>query len=148
MSKHNRIHQDSQFTVQSGKLWMIQTRTGKRSARAAVKVAVEMAREGLITKQEAVFRVEPMHVIQLLLPQFDERAKGGARKEGRFLARGLNASPGAAAGFATFDPDEAERMGRDEKKPVVLVRVETSPDDVHGILQDRKSTRLNSSHRT
>ena len=137
LEKHYRDLQDIEFTVERGKLWMLQTRTGKRSARAAVKVAVDMAREGLITKQEAVLRVEPMHVIQLLLPQFDERAKGGARKEGRFLARGLNASPGAAAGFATFDPDEAERMGRDEKKPVVLVRVETSPDDVHGILHSK-----------
>ena len=137
LEKHYRDLQDIEFTVERGKLWMLQTRTGKRSARAAVKVAVDMAREGLITKQEAVLRVEPMHVIQLLLPQFDERAKGGARKEGRFLARGLNASPGAAAGFASFDPDEAERMGRDEKKPVVLVRVETSPDDVHGILHSK-----------
>src|SRR5256886_17523940 len=75
-----------------------------------------------------------MHVVQLLLPQFDERAKVGARKEGRYLTRGLNASPGAAAGFATFDPDEAESMGRDQKKPVILVRMETSPDEVHGIL--------------
>jgi len=72
--------------------------------------------------------------VQLLLPQFDERAKVGARKEGRYLTRGLNASPGAAAGFATFDPDEAESMGRDQKRPVILVRLETSPDDVHGIL--------------
>jgi len=137
LERHYRDIQDIEFTVERGKLWMLQTRTGKRSARAAVKAAVDMAREGLITKQEAVLRVEPMHVIQLLLPQFDERAKGGARKEGRFLARGLNASPGAAAGFASFDPDEAERMGRDEKKPVVLVRVETSPDDVHGILHSK-----------
>jgi len=137
LERHYRDIQDIEFTVERGKLWMLQTRTGKRSARAAVKVAVDMAREGLITKQEAILRVEPAHVIQLLLPQFDERAKGGARKEGRFLARGLNASPGAAAGFASFDPDEAERMGRDEKKPVVLVRVETSPDDVHGILHSK-----------
>src|SRR5216117_2780959 len=137
LEKHYRDIQDIEFTVERGKLWMLQTRTGKRSARAAVKAAVDMAREGLITKQEAILRVEPAHVIQLLLPQFDERAKGGARKEGRFLARGLNASPGAAAGFATFDPDEAERMGRDEKKPVVLVRVESSPDDVHGILHSK-----------
>ena len=137
LERHYRDIQDIEFTVERGKLWMLQTRTGKRSARAAVKAAVDMAREGLITKQEAILRVEPAHVIQLLLPQFDERAKGGARKEGRFLARGLNASPGAAAGFATFDPDEAERMGRDEKKPVVLVRVETSPDDVHGILHSK-----------
>ena len=134
LEKHYRDMQDIEFTVERGKLWMLQTRTGKRSARAAVKIAVDMAREGLVTKQEAILRVEPMHVVQLLLPQFDERAKVGARKEGRYLTRGLNASPGAAAGFATFDPDEAESMGRDLKKPVILVRLETSPDDVHGIL--------------
>jgi pyruvate,orthophosphate dikinase len=134
LEKHFRDVQDIEFTVERGKLWMLQTRTGKRSARAAVKVAVDMAREGLISKQEAILRVEPMHVVHLLLPQFDERAKASARKEGRLLARGLNASPGAAAGFASFDPDEAEAMGRDQKKPVVLIRVETSPDDVHGIL--------------
>src|SRR5205814_5189502 len=134
LGRRSRGRQDSEFTVERGRLWRRQTRTGKRSARAAVKVAVDMAREGLITKQEAILRVEPMHVVQLLLPQFDERAKVGARKEGRYLTRGLNASPGAAAGFATFDPDEAESMGRDQKKPVILVRLETSPDDVHGIL--------------
>ncbi len=134
LEKHYRDVQDIEFTVERGKLWMLQTRTGKRSAKAAVKIAVDMAREGLVTKQEAILRVEPMHVVQLLLPQFDERAKVGARKEGRYLTRGLNASPGAAAGFATFDPDEAESMGRDQKKPVILVRLETSPDDVHGIL--------------
>jgi pyruvate,orthophosphate dikinase len=137
LEKHYRDVQDIEFTVEQGRLWMLQTRAGKRSARAAVKIAVDMAREGLVTKQEAILRVEPMHVIQLLLPQFDERAKVAARKEGRHLARGLNASPGAAAGFATFDPDEAERMGRDEKKPAILVRVETSPDDVHGILHSK-----------
>jgi len=134
LEKHYRDVQDIEFTVERGKLWMLQTRTAKRSARAAVKIAVDMAREGLVTKQEAILRVEPMHVVQLLLPQFDERAKVGARKEGRYLTRGLNASPGAAAGFATFDPGEAETMGRDQKKPVILVRLETSPDDVHGIL--------------
>src|SRR6267143_4955473 len=75
-----------------------------------------------------------MHVIQLLLPQFDEKAKATAKGEGRYLAKGLNASPGAATGYVVFDPDDAESMGRDEKKPVILVRLETSPDDVHGIL--------------
>ena len=131
---HFRDVQDMEFTVERGKLWMLQTRTGKRTAQAAVKIAVDMARGGLITKPEAVLRVEPIHVIQLLLPRFDEAAKAAARKEGRALARGLNASPGAATGIVVFDPDEAERLGRDEKKPVILVRVETSPDDVHGML--------------
>jgi pyruvate,orthophosphate dikinase len=137
LEQHYRDIQDIEFTVEQGKLWILQTRSGKRSARAAVKIAVDMAREGLLSKQEAILRVEPMHVVQLLLPQFDERAKSLARKEGRYLAKGLNASPGAAAGHVAFDPDEAERMGRDEKKPVVLVRVETSPDDVHGILHSK-----------
>src|SRR5205823_13145216 len=114
LEKHYRDVQDIEFTVERGKLWMLQTRTGKRSARAAVKIAVDMAREALISKREAILRVEPMHVTQLLLPQFDEKAKAAARREGRSLAKGLNVSPGAAAGFATFDPDEAEKMGRDE----------------------------------
>jgi len=137
LEKHYRDVQDIEFTVERGKLWILQTRSGKRSARAAVKIAVDMAREGLVTKQEAVLRVAPIHVVHLLLPQFDEKAKAAARKEGRYLARGLDASPGAAAGFATFDPDEAETMGRDEKKPVILIRVETSPDDVHGIVYSK-----------
>ena len=137
LERHYRDVQDIEFTLEGGKLWILQTRSGKRSARAAVKIAVDMAREGIITKQEAILRVEPLHVVHLLLPQFDEKAKSAARKEGRFLARGLNASPGAASGYAVFDPDEAETMGRDENKPTILVRVETSPDDVHGILHSK-----------
>ena len=137
LERHYRDVQDIEFTLEGGKLWILQTRSGKRSARAAVKIAVDMAKEGIITKQEAILRVEPLHVVHLLLPQFDEKAKSAARKEGRFLARGLNASPGAASGYAVFDPDEAETMGHDEKKPAILVRVETSPDDVHGILHSK-----------
>src|SRR6266571_2243348 len=137
LEKHYRDIQDIEFTVEGGRLWILQTRSGKRSARAAVKIAIDMAREGLISRKEAILRVEPAHVIQLLLPQFDETAKLAARREGRYLAKGLNASPGAAAGYAIFDPDEAESLGRDEKKPVVLVRLETSPDDVHGILHSK-----------
>jgi len=137
LEEHYRDIQDIEFTVERGKLWMLQTRTGKRSARAAVKSAVDMAKEGLITKQEAVLRVEPAHVVQLLLPQFDEKAKAAARKDGRFLAHGLDASPGAATGIVTFDPDEAETLGRGERKPVILVRIETSPDDVHGIMYSK-----------
>src|SRR5438093_5539409 len=93
-----------------------------------------MAGEKMIPRDEAVRRVEPAHVIQLLMPRFDEAAKAAAHRDGRYLAKGLNASPGAATGTVVFDPDEAQRMGRDEKKPVILVRVETSPDDVHGML--------------
>lgn len=137
LERRYRDMQDVEFTVEKGKLWMLQTRTGKRTAAAAVKVAVDMAREGLISEEEAVLRVEPEQVNQLLLPRFDEAAKEEARRTGRLLARGLNASPGAASGAAIFDPDEAERLGRDERKPVILVRIETSPDDVHGMLQAR-----------
>src|SRR5207249_2395157 len=105
-----------------------------RTARAAVKAAVDMVAEKLISRDEAVRRVEPAHVIQLLMPRFDDAAKSAAHRDGRYLAKGLNASPGAATGTVVFDPDEAQRMGRDEKKPVILVRIETSPDDVHGML--------------
>ncbi len=134
LEKHYRDLQDIEFTVERGRLWILQTRAGKRTARAAVKVAVDMAGEKLISREEAVKRVEPAQVIQLLMPRFNEAAKILAHKEGRYLAKGLNASPGAATGTVVFDPDEAQRMGRDEKKPVILVRVETSPDDVHGML--------------
>src|SRR2546421_737038 len=116
---------------------MHQTRAAKPPARATVRIALDMVREGLITKDEALLRVEPDHVIHLLLPQFDDKAKSEAKKTGRFLAKGLNASPGAAMGIVAFDPDEAEKLGRDERKPVILVRVETSPDDVHGVLHSK-----------
>jgi len=137
LETHYRDLQDIEFTVEGGKLWILQTRTGRRAARAAVTVAVDMVREGLITKEEALGRVEPGHVVQLLLPAIDESAKRTALREGRLLATGLNASPGFASGAVVFDPDEAERMGRDERKPVILVRMETSPDDVHGILHSK-----------
>ncbi len=137
LETHYRDVQDVEFTVERGRLYMLQTRTGKRTAQAAVKIAVDMVGEGLITKEEALLRVEPSHVIQLLLPRFDEEAKRTATKEGRYLAKGLNASPGAASGYVSFDPDEAEHLGRDEKTSVVLVRTETSPDDVHGMLHSK-----------
>jgi pyruvate, orthophosphate dikinase len=132
MESHYREMQDLEFTVERGKLFMLQTRTGKRTARAAVKIAVDMVNEGLITKKEAVQRVEPGHVVQLLMPRFDEQDKGEAATRGDLLARGLNASPGAATGMATFDPDTAAEWGR-AGKPVILVRYETSPEDVHGM---------------
>ncbi len=134
LEKHYRDIQDIEFTVEGGRLWVLQTRSGKRTARAAVKAAVDMAGERLITREEAVRRVEPAQVIQLLMPRFDEKAKEAAAREGKLLAKGLNASPGAATGAVVFDPDEAEHLGRDEKVPIVLVRTETSPDDVHGML--------------
>ncbi len=132
MEKHYREMQDLEFTVERGKLWMLQTRTGKRTARAAVKIAVDMVKEKLITKEEAVQRVEPGHIVQLLMPQFDFKAKEDAAKAGNLLAKGLNASPGAATGLAVFDPDTAEKLGK-QGKAVILVRYETSPEDVHGM---------------
>ncbi|MCI0478543.1 MAG: pyruvate, phosphate dikinase, partial [Anaerolineales bacterium] len=132
MEKHYREMQDLEFTVERGKLYMLQTRRGARNARATVRIAVEMVREGLISKEEAIQRVEPNHVVQLLMPQFDDAAKADAAKSGNLLATGLNASPGAATGIAIFNPDTAEKMGKDGKS-IILVRYETSPEDVHGM---------------
>ncbi|HEY6041178.1 MAG TPA: pyruvate, phosphate dikinase, partial [Anaerolineae bacterium] len=132
MEKHYREMQDLEFTVERGKLYMLQTRTGKRTAQAAVKIAVDMVREKLITKKEALQRVEPIHVVQLLSPRFDEADKSAAKTRGDFLAQGLNASPGAATGMAVFDPDTAAEWAK-EGKAVILVRYETSPEDVHGM---------------
>jgi pyruvate, orthophosphate dikinase len=131
---HYRDVQDLEFTIERGKLFMLQTRSAKRTAPAAVKIAVDMANEGILSRKEAVQRVDPAQIVQLLLPRFDEAAK--AKAGDRFLAKGLNASPGAATGKAIFDPDravEAKAAG----DPVVLVRIETSPDDVHGMLAAR-----------
>ncbi len=133
LEKHYRDMQDLEFTVERGHLYMLQTRSAKRNAQAAVKVAVDMVEEGLITPEEAVKRVEPSQVYQLLLPRFDDSEKRRAEQEGRLLAKGLNASPGAAYGKAIFDADRAEVLGK-AGTPVVLVRPETSPDDVHGML--------------
>ena len=133
LEQYYRDMQDLEFTVEKGRLYMLQTRSAKRTAQAAVKVAVDMVEEGLITQQEAVQRVDPFQVYQLLLPRFNEAEKERAKKEGRFLAKGLNASPGAAAGKAIFSADRAEELGK-AGTPVVLVRPETSPDDVHGML--------------
>src|SRR5450759_3149706 len=136
LENHYRDMQDLEFTVEKGHLYMLQTRSAKRNAQAAVKVAVDMVQEGLISEEEAVRRVEPIQDYQLLLPRCDDEEKAKASKEGRLLAKGLNASPGAAAGKAIFDANTAERLGKD-KVPVVLVRPETSPDDVHGMLVAR-----------
>ncbi|MBC7243518.1 MAG: pyruvate, phosphate dikinase, partial [Anaerolineae bacterium] len=133
LEKHYRDMQDLEFTVERGKLWMLQTRSGKRTAAAAVKIAVDMVKEGLITKEEALLRVEPAQINQLLLPRFDPKAKEAAEKDGRLLAKGLNASPGAATGKVALDADLAEEWGM-AGEPVILVRPETSPDDVHGML--------------
>jgi pyruvate, orthophosphate dikinase len=128
---HYRDMQDLEFTIERGTLYMLQTRSGKRTAPAAIKIAVDMVNEGVLTKEEALQRVDPAQIVQLLLPRFDEAAK--EQVGDRLLGRGLNASPGAAVGQAIFDPDRAVEA-RDAGNPVILVRVETSPDDVHGML--------------
>jgi len=133
LEKHFRDVQDVEFTVEGGTLWILQTRTAKRTAAAAVAIAVDMVREKMITKEEAILRVDPQQIYHLLLPRFDEAFKREAHRAGKFLAKGLNASPGAATGVVVLHPDRAEQLGRGGK-PVILVRTETSPDDVHGML--------------
>jgi pyruvate,orthophosphate dikinase len=133
LEEHYRDVQDLEFTIERGRLYMLQTRSAKRTAAAAVKIAVDMVNEGLITRQEAVQRVEPSQVVQLLLPRFDEQDIARAVQEGLELARGVNASPGAAVGKAILDADRAEAAGKAGER-VILVRQETSPDDVHGML--------------
>ncbi|HHU85874.1 MAG: pyruvate, phosphate dikinase [Pelotomaculaceae bacterium] len=127
LSRHYRDMQDIEFTVERGKLWILQTRSGKRTAQAAIKIAVDMVDEGLITREEAVLRVEPGQLDQLLHRRIDSEAKLN------IVARGLPASPGAASGVVVFDADEAERLNAEGKK-LILVRVETTPDDIHGIV--------------
>jgi pyruvate, orthophosphate dikinase len=137
LEKHYREMQDVEFTIERGKLWMLQTRNGKRTAKAAVKIAVDMANDGLIAKDEAILRVTPEQVDTLLHPQFDERAKDKAENEGRLYAKGVNASPGAAVGQVYFDANTAEKMGKGEKKDVIMVRPFTKPDDVHGMIASK-----------
>ncbi len=134
LEQHYREMQDIEFTIEKGKLWMLQTRDGKRTAQAAVRIAVEMAEQGLITKEEAVRRVSPEQVDFFLHPQFDTAALSEARSQGRLLAQGLNVSPGAAYGMVALDADLAESWAKEEGKLVIMVRPETKPDDVHGML--------------
>ncbi len=134
LEKHYKDMQDVEFTIERGKLWMLQTRSGKRTAKAAVKVAVDMAKEKLITKEEAVLRVTPENVDSLLHPQFDDAAIKNAENNGTFFAKGVNASPGAAVGQIYFDADTAEKMAKEEKQNVIMVRPFTKPDDVHGMI--------------
>jgi pyruvate,orthophosphate dikinase len=133
LEQHYKDMQDIEFTVEQGKLFLLQTRTGKRTAAAAVKVAVDMSRDKIISTNEALSRVEPAQLNQLLLPSFDPSDKQKAKADKRLLATGLNASPGAAIGEIVFDPDESEKMAETGRK-VILVRVETCPDDIHGIV--------------
>ncbi|MBL0403966.1 pyruvate, phosphate dikinase [Microvirga aerilata] len=126
LEKHYRDMQDMEFTVETGKLWMLQTRNGKRTAKAALRIAVELASEGLITEEEAVTRVDPAALDQLLHPTIDPKA------ERRILATGLPASPGAASGAIVFNSDDAEAAKKAGQK-AILVRIETSPEDIHGM---------------
>jgi pyruvate, orthophosphate dikinase len=128
LEKHYRDVQDLEFTIERGKLWMLQTRSAKRTGEAAVNIAVDMVGERLITKKEAVARVEPRQLEQLLFPRVDPNAKVTA------LAKGVPASPGAASGGAVFDADTAVEWGK-KGKAVILVRVETNPNDVHGMVE-------------
>jgi len=134
LETHYREMQDVEFTVEKGKLWMLQTRSGKRTAQAAVRIAVEMAEEKLISEQEAVLRITPEQVDFFLHPQFEREAEAFAKAKGAMLASGLNVSPGAAVGIVAFDADLAEMWAKEEKKAVIMVRPETKPDDVHGML--------------
>ena len=126
LEKHYRDMQDIEFTVERGKLWMLQTRSGKRTAKAALKIAVDMASEGLITQEEAILRVDPAALDQLLHPTLDPNAPRDV------LTKGLPASPGAASGKVVFDADTAEKWAA-ANEAVILVRVETSPEDIHGM---------------
>jgi pyruvate,orthophosphate dikinase len=134
LEKHYKDMQDVEFTIEHNRLWMLQTRNGKRTAKAAVKVAVDMANEGLISKEEAVLRVTPENVDTLLHPQFDAKAKSSAKDQGNLVAKGVNASPGAAVGQIYFDANTSERMAKEHKQDVIMVRPFTKPDDVHGML--------------
>ncbi len=126
LEQHYRDMQDLEFTIEKGKLWMLQTRAGKRTAKASLRIAVEMANEDLITKEEAVLRVEPASLDQLLHPTIDPKA------EKTVIGNGLPASPGAATGHVVFNSEDAEKM-KGEGTPTILVRVETSPEDIHGM---------------
>src|SRR3954471_22466767 len=126
LERHYREMQDIEFTVERGKLWMLQTRTGKRTAKAALRIAVDMANEGTIAEEEAVLRVDPAALDQLLHPTLDPSA------ERVIIAKGLPASPGAACGKAVFDADTAEKWAAGGEK-IILVRIETSPEDIHGM---------------
>jgi pyruvate,orthophosphate dikinase len=137
LENHYKEMQDVEFTIERGKLWMLQTRNGKRTAKAAVKIAVDMVNEKLIGKEEAVLRVTPEQVDTLLHPQFDEKAKKEAEKAGTFFAKGVNASPGAAVGQAYFDADMAEKMAKEHKQDTIMVRPFTKPDDVHGMIASK-----------
>jgi pyruvate,orthophosphate dikinase len=134
LENHYKEMQDVEFTIETGKLWMLQTRDGKRTAKAAVRIAKEMVDEGLLSKEEAILKVQPDQIDTLLHPQFVLEAKQKAEAEGKKFASGVNASPGAAVGRVYFDADTAEQKAKDEGQKVIMVRPFTKPDDVHGML--------------
>ncbi len=137
LESHYREMQDVEFTIERGKLWMLQTRDGKRTAKAAVKIAVDMVAEGLISREEAVSRVQPTQVDTLLHPQFDPTEKAKAEESGKLIATGVNASPGAAVGRIYFDADTAQKKSKEDGEDVIMVRPFTKPDDVHGMLASK-----------
>lgn len=132
LERHYKDMQDLEFTIERGKLWMLQTRTGKRTGFAAIKIAVDMVGEKLISKKEALLRIEPEQLNQLLQPVFDQVEKRKAVKEGRVLAKGLPAGPGAATGKVVFSAEDAETWARKGEK-IILARIETSPEDIRGM---------------
>lgn len=132
LEKHYKDMMDIEFTIQQGKLWMLQCRVGKRTGFAAVKMAVDMVKEKLIGKEEAIMRIEPNQLNQLLRPVFDANEKKKAIEEGKLLAKGLNAGPGAASGRVALSAQDAEEMAAKGEK-VILVRIETSPEDIKGM---------------
>ena len=133
LEKHYGEMQDVEFTIEKGKLWMLQTRNGKRTARAAVRIAVDMANEELITRKEAVLRVQPDQIDFFMHPQFKTESKIKAKNTGNLIASGINVSPGAAIGVVALDADLAEEWAK-QGRAVIMVRPETKPDDVHGML--------------
>jgi pyruvate,orthophosphate dikinase len=134
LEKHYREVQDIEFTIEQKKLWMLQTRDAKRTAQAAIRIAVELAREKRISKAEAVKRVTAEHVDYFLHPQLDPEARSAAKEKGALIATGLNVSPGGAIGQIVFDADRAVQWNKQLERQVILVRPETRPDDVHGML--------------
>jgi len=132
LEKHFKEMMDVEFTIQEGKLWMLQARVGKRTGFAAIKIAVDMVREGLISKEEAIMRIEPGQLNQLLRPVFDLKEKKKAIDSGKILAKGLNAGPGAASGIVVFNADDAVVKSK-SGDPVIMVRIETSPEDIKGL---------------
>jgi pyruvate,orthophosphate dikinase len=132
LEKHYKEMLDVEFTIQQGKLWMLQCRVGKRTGFAAIRMAVDMVKEKLISKEEAISRIEPNQLNQLLRPIFDQKEKNKAISEGKLLAKGLNAGPGAASGKVALSAQDAEEMAA-KGDPVILVRIETSPEDIKGM---------------